>query len=201
MKHLIAKISSALAITMVSLAVSAAPINGEFSISGGAAPSGGPTMGTATGITFIAPIALFACVGDVATILGGTSCSGATATTMNNIAAGSIPGGSGGVTPYLNTNWINVDAGKLTFSITGITSYFHGTNSILVEGIGLMESNTAGWMATPGTFSITAQGATTSFSFSATPFSSGAVPLPGSMALLGLGLVGAAVARKARAKK
>jgi PEP-CTERM motif len=199
MKNLITKVSSALAMAFVSFAVSAGPINGGFSIGGGATPLGGATMGTATGVSFGGPNTIASCVGDIATILGGSSCGGATGT-VNAIAAGTIPGANGGAFAYLNPNWININLGGVTFSITGITSYEHGSRTLTLEGTGMMEAATGGWTATPGTFLFTAQGVQNTFSFSSSQVSSGDVPLPGSIALLGIGLAGATLARKSRAK-
>jgi hypothetical protein len=203
MKNLITKVSSALAMAFVSVAVSAGPINGGFSIGGSAAPLGGTTMGTATGVSFGGPNSIVNCVGDIATILGGSSCGAATGT-VNTIAANTIPGGNGGVVAYLNPNWININLGGVTFSITGITQYLHSSTSLILEGTGLMESTAGGWTATPGIFSFSAQGVglgnQNTFSFSSSQVSSGDVPLPGSIALLGIGLAGATLVRKSRAK-
>ena len=65
-----------------------------------------------------------------------------------------------------------------------------------------MMSSTAGsWTPTIGEFFFTTQGVDKTFSFSSSQVSSGSVPVPSSLALLGLGMIGAAVARKVAAKK
>lgn len=202
MKHLITNAATVLAIATASFAVSATPINGGFSISGGATPLGSASMATATGVAFSGNNAISNCTGDLATILGGATCGGATGT-VNNIAVGTVTTGNGGAVAYSDPTWITLSIGGVTFAITSITAYEHSSvfKSLSLAGTGLMSSTAGSWTPTIGEFSFTAQGVDQTFSFSSSQVSSGSVPVPGSLALLGLGMIGAAVARKAAAKK
>jgi hypothetical protein len=196
------KLLGGVALALATVGAHAAPINGGFSLGGAAAPLGGASFSVATGIDFAPGAAASACTGDIATILGGASCSGATATTLNDFPAGTIPLGTGGAVAFALSPWIVLSAGGISFSISGITAYAHSDafNSVSVAGTGSMSAT--GYDTTTGTFSISAQQQGNTFSFSSSQVSAGQnrVPEPGSMLLLGAGLLGLAAVRRRAAK-
>jgi|SRR5262245_22642325 len=173
----------------------AVPINGAFSISGGVAPLGGATMDAATGLDFIPPIGANSCVGDIP---GGANCGGASGA-IQDLPAGTI------VAPGVQNipNWISLSVGGVSFDMNSIATITRTPSvgglpaAVEIAGLGLMHET--GFDNTPGTYRLTAQGMTGSFSFSSTQVSAGTVvkvPEPTTLALLGITLLGFAFARR-----
>ncbi|VAX12833.1 hypothetical protein MNBD_GAMMA24-2586, partial [hydrothermal vent metagenome] len=80
----------------------------------------------------------------------------------------------------LDLNWMNVD--------------YQGPSGFILSGTGMINSTSAGLDSAPGTWSFTANGDGSTFTWS----SSSAVPEPAITLLLGAGLIGFGVARKMR---
>jgi hypothetical protein len=191
-------ITAVVALTLCTAAAEASPITGAMSISGNFKPVNGvtgttTTLGLATGLDFIA-------------LIGSTSTPGVAGQFVVNSASGMLTsylGGTGQIKdfsfsgtgstsfPTLSVPLISFQSiSGLTFTLTSITTVFQmpGFNLLALTGTGILKM--ANYEDTAATFDFTANGAGSTFSFSA---SNGAqVPEPASLALLGGGLLAAA---------
>ena len=178
MKKFLVNLAVTSAVTLATGAANAAFIEGGVSFAGAGSPTGGSTWGTATGVNF------------------GT-----------NVVSSVTPGTFSGV-PLFSTNVTfspftfspSLSPSPIdplwTFTYAGITFSYVATSVTVVAQTGnflnLASQGTlkaTGYEDTNGYFEFTGQGPVGNFSVSS---SSGAVPLPGTLALLGLGLFGAA---------
>ena len=91
----------------------------------------------------------------------------------------------------VNTLWT---VGSFTFNLTNMSLDFQNANAVLLSGIGVISSTTAGLDDTHGEWIFTANASSSSFTFS----SSSSAPEPAIALLLGTGLIGFGVARKMR---
>ena len=164
-----------------SMAASAAFIEGSITMSGDFVPTGGASLGTATGIDFI------------------DDDFGVDDTTGDFLGAG-IGSGDIGFFQDFQFNPLNpspVDPlwaiGTFEFTLEAITVDFQNDFFLALSGTGVLRAN--GFDDTMGTWSLTATTAGALFNFAS---GSGAVPVaePGTLLLLGLGLIGLAAARR-----
>lgn len=171
----------------------AAFITGGVSFGGAAVPSGGATWATATGIDFgnSAP--------NAAVTGGSGSYAGIPFLTPVTFADFTF-------SPSLSPTpvaplWTFVSGGlTYSFTMTGLgqvqQGFNNGSSFLLLHGTGML--SITGLQDTAGIFDFSGQDSNLNFSFSA---SNAAVPEPGSMVLLGTGLLGLATIARRRMKK
>ncbi|BDV43019.1 hypothetical protein GURASL_19420 [Geotalea uraniireducens] len=161
----------------------AVPISGSLNFAGASSYLGGTTPSTATGIDFLLGFTLLGNEGDYAAIPSGTM------VTFQDFY----------FSPTLSPNPVSP---LWTFTYNGITYDFvmtSVTSSVSPDGssLTLVGSGTlgiTGFDDTPGNWIFTTQGNSAVGTFSATS----AVPEPGTIVLLGVGLIGVGLYRRSK---
>lgn len=181
------------------LGAQAIPITGSFGFIGTFSPLGGTTAATARGLDFGGPTGrIGTCSGAYTSIF--TSCNAITGdiVTLTDVADNTLPD-AGGLALVVNSF---LTSSTLDFDITSITAILRDATSLLtaltISGTGTSCTTVAGFDCTDGNFIFTFNGAREGeFTFSSSVRTEGrAVPEPGALALVTLGLLGMAVARR-----
>jgi hypothetical protein len=162
----------------------AAPITGGISLSGGYRVDTG-NLNTATAFTVFSNVQVNGASGSFA---------GVDMFTVNSISMSPFtfaPFPAGGVTPL----WQTASGSSAAFDFLTLTQLEQtGDNTLDIKGRGTCYRD--GFDPTPCSYVFTANQAAGTFSFSS---SNAAIPEPGTLALLGLGLVGLGMARRRKA--
>lgn len=174
----------AMGMAFAALPASAGYITGAITMSGDFVPTGGLTIGTATGIDF---------VDDDFKVDG---------TTEDFALAGIAQGDVGAITDFTFVGAVPAfdlwSIGGFTFNMTTTNIVFQGSffpngaEFLLLTGNGYISGN--GYLETYGSWNLSANTGGSLFNFSAGT----AAPEPGTLALLGLGFLGMLAGRRRR---
>jgi hypothetical protein len=176
------------------VAVEAAPIQGGFSITGNFLPVIGATgatttLGLATGLDFIdffgsaatpgvaGNVAVNSASGDFGTLAGATG-------TIKDLTFSGA--GSASYPTASLLSFQNYPAAALTFDLLAVAVVFQTPDFLVLSGSGVF--HLAGFSDTNGTFNFSGNGASSTFSFSASQGATTAVPEPASLLALAVGL-------------
>ncbi len=170
------KLAVVASLLIAPFAANADPIEGGVGFGGGFAPTGGTGLADATGIDFLTAYVL-GTSGDFAAIPGFT---GAAFTDFQFSP----------LTPSTIAPLWSVVSGGTTYSfdLSSIVVTLQTSSQIGLKGTGVLSAT--GFDDTPGTWSFTGDGAgSILFTFSSVTAAATAVPEPGTLALLGIGLL------------
>lgn len=180
------------------ISASAAPIRGGFSITGNFLPVVGATgasttLGLATGLDFINFFGSAATPGVAGTVVVNSGSEdfsglvGASGTMRDFTFSG--PGSAAYPTPAL-MSFQAFPSGALTFDLLSAAVLFQTSNLLAFSGSGIFHM--AGFQDTFGTVTFTGNGASSTFSFSASQNATAAVPEPASLVVFAAALLAGA---------
>ena len=162
----------------------AVPISGNVNFSGGCSYSGGTTPADATGIDFLGGLTMYGNTGNYAEVSPLTPVTFQDFTFSPDLSPSPV-----------DPLWQFVYDGKTYSFVMNSVTASSGVNSLTLDGTGMLAIT--GFDDTPGNWIFTTQGQSATLSFSATS----SVPEPGTILLLGGGLLGLAFYGRRRMSK